>query len=645
MAVLTALMLALPGALAAQSVLAVSAQQCVWRAGDDPAWAAPNLDETGWGPFSQWKIPVVEPHLWARCHADLGALRGTAHPAIQVRLEGAYQLFVNGERVGGAGNVETGFYSMNTMREYPLLEAALQTQPETIAVRITFRQPIGDTSPLKILAGDSEALTGHRAGVVLAESATPLAMAAWFALTGVVGLMLLGLFYYDRSRVELLYLSLTCVAVAVIRAEEFFFAAQMNYPWALGSALFSVANIVATFASLLVFFSLAQRRVPLLYWLALAIEVVRYALIGFTLLLPPDHALWLLDWIGTVTSKTPVVFIGQVALSTSPFVAFWPYGKITDRMRPLAILCMLWTAANLLWFAADATANFAWGLPNLLPDWRPELLGIRALVTVCVLVGLLALLFREQRQVTQERAMLAGEMQAARAVQEVIIPDAIPSVPGLRIESVYKSAGEVGGDFFQILPTAAEGVLIVIGDVSGKGMPAALTVSLLVGTVRTLAHYTQSPGEMLAAMNQRMLGRQQGGFTTCLVLRVDRNGRLTGANAGHLSPYLNGSELSLENGLPLGLDAHATYPESQFQLPPGGQLTLITDGVAEARNAHGDLFGFVRTAAISTQTAESIASAAQRFGQEDDITVLTVTRLAVDRELRARAATPAIESA
>lgn len=97
----------------------------------------------------------------------------------------------------------------------------------------------------------------------------------------------------------------------------------------------------------------------------------------------------------------------------------------------------------------------------------------------------------------------------------------------------------------QVIPIESGGVLTVVGDVSGKGMPAAMTVSLLVGTVRTLAHYTQSPGEILAAMNQRMLGRSQGGFTTCLVLRLDVNGTLTVANAGHLSPYRNGEELAV----------------------------------------------------------------------------------------------------
>lgn len=168
--------------------------------------------------------------------------------------------------------------------------------------------------------------------------------------------------------------------------------------------------------------------------------------------------------------------------------------------------------------------------------------------------------------------------------------------------------------------------MIVIGDVSGKGMPAAMTVSLLVGTVRTLAHYTQSPGEILQAMNQRMLARSGGGFTTCLVLRADPGGTLTAANAGHIAPYSDGFELSMENGLPLGLAAETTYPESTFPLPAHAQLTLVTDGVVEAHGKSSELFGFHRTAAISTQPADSIAQTAQAFGQDDDITVLTLRR-------------------
>jgi serine phosphatase RsbU (regulator of sigma subunit) len=126
-------------------------------------------------------------------------------------------------------------------------------------------------------------------------------------------------------------------------------------------------------------------------------------------------------------------------------------------------------------------------------------------------------------------------------------------------------------------------------------------------------------------MNQRMLARSQGGFTTCLVLRADADGTLTAANAGHLSPYLDGAELTVESGLPLGLAAHSTYSEIQFRLQPGQQLTLLTDGVVEARDQSGELFGFERAAAISTESANQIANAAEQFGQDDDITVLTLS--------------------
>jgi serine phosphatase RsbU (regulator of sigma subunit) len=153
-----------------------------------------------------------------------------------------------------------------------------------------------------------------------------------------------------------------------------------------------------------------------------------------------------------------------------------------------------------------------------------------------------------------------------------------------------------------------------------------MTVSLLVGTIRTLAHYTQTPGAMMAAMNQRLIGRSHGGFTTCLVLRADLDGTLTIANAGHISPYLAGQELTLDTGLPLGIVWSPAYAETTFHIAPGQQLTLVTDGVVEARESSGALLGFERTSALSMQSAEAVAAAAESFGQDDDITVLTLTR-------------------
>jgi len=243
-----------------------------------------------------------------------------------------------------------------------------------------------------------------------------------------------------------------------------------------------------------------------------------------------------------------------------------------------------------------------------------------------MLLAVLAVLPLRFARSRRDEERLAAEMESARTVQEVLIPTEIPKVSGFDIQCVYKPAGHVGGDFFQIIPIASGGLLIAIGDVSGKGMPAAMTVSLLVGTLRTLAHFTHSPSEILDAMNQRMLARSQGGFTTCLVLRVAPDSTLTVANAGHLAPYLEGTEMEIDNGLPLGLAEKTVYPETVHTLPENAQLTLVTDGVVEARARNGELLGFERTASLSIQSAKSIVHAAQDFGQDDDITVLTVSR-------------------
>jgi hypothetical protein len=221
----------------------------------------------------------------------------------------------------------------------------------------------------------------------------------------------------------------------------------------------------------------------------------------------------------------------------------------------------------------------------------PFNLGAFQLVGDLEMLAVLVILVRRYARSRQDEERLESELEAARAVQKVLIPNEVPSIPGFSVETVYQPASQVGGDFFQVIPLAVGGALIAIGDVSGKGMPAAMTVSLLVGTLRTLAYYTQSPGEILTAMNRRMLARSQGGFTTCLVLRLDFSGALTIANAGHIAPYLDGHEVEVENGLPLGLAESAAYPEINIQLAPETQLTLLTDGVVEARNGRGELLG------------------------------------------------------
>jgi serine phosphatase RsbU (regulator of sigma subunit) len=130
---------------------------------------------------------------------------------------------------------------------------------------------------------------------------------------------------------------------------------------------------------------------------------------------------------------------------------------------------------------------------------------------------------------------------------------------------------------------------------------------------------------MLTRLNECLAGRTDGGFVTCVCALITPDGLLTLANAGHLSPYRNGVEVACEPGLPLGIVRNADYGEVSLQLGAGDTLTFISDGVVEARSAQGELFGFERTLQISGLSARRIAEAAAQFGQEDDITVLSIS--------------------
>src|SRR6202046_5099856 len=145
----------------------------------------------------------------------------------------------------------------------------------------------------------------------------------------------------------------------------------------------------------------------------------------------------------------------------------------------------------------------------------------------------LALIFtiaREQFLQRERQARIELEVKSAREVQQILVPEETPAIPGFAIASVYRPAEEVGGDFFQVIATDAGGALIALGDVSGKGLQAAMTVSLIVGALRTMADYTQSPATILQGLNRRLLGRIDGGFVTCVIARIDPSGTTTLAN-------------------------------------------------------------------------------------------------------------------
>jgi hypothetical protein len=246
---------------------------------------------------------------------------------------------------------------------------------------------------------------------------------------------------------------------------------------------------------------------------------------------------------------------------------------------------------------------------------------------------LFALVIAIYRYLAEERlrqSAIEQEFKSARELQQILIPEDPPEIAGYTLTSAYKPAAEVGGDFFQIVALENGATLVVLGDVSGKGLKAAMAVSLIVGAIRTFAEISNSPAKILDGLNRRLDGRLNGGFATAVALRLDANGDCTVSNAGHLAPFLNDRELSLPGELPLGLVASTTYEERRFHLGEFEHLALFTDGLLEARSAAGELYGFERMQTLfsARPTADEAMQAAVAFGQDDDITVLTLTRLA-----------------
>ncbi len=244
---------------------------------------------------------------------------------------------------------------------------------------------------------------------------------------------------------------------------------------------------------------------------------------------------------------------------------------------------------------------------------------------------LFVLLLRRLSLSVQQQRLLALDVKQAQEVQRVILPETVTTVPGLTIENEYRPAREVGGDFNQIIPYPADGsLLIVAGDVAGKGLQAGMLVALLVGAIRMAAEVSSDPLFILHALNRRLLGRGEAS-ATCLAMRIAADGSVTLANAGHLPPYLNGHPVAMEGALPLGVIDHAGFTVTHFQLQENDRLLLASDGIVEAMDERHQLFGFERLQDLlqGSLTAAEVATTAQNFGQQDDISVIAVTRTAV----------------
>ena len=623
-----------------------------FRAGDDLSWASPHYDDSAWQRIEVGKTweeqghPNLTGFAWYRRRLELASGSPTNYK-LGLYLPGvdsACEIYWNGVKVGSYGKVPPNPVWYNfTWTSGKVVELG-PAQSGELALRVWkapivfLNDPVEGGLNAMPQVGSTQAVAGlsiDNRYRHMAQSQLSLVVACFSAIAGALALLV---WLRGRRQTMLLWLSLAMILLA---ARYFAFDVQGSLPFRVGYGLVGPLNsltVLAIWFLLIDLLGLRDRnRLVRWTWIigltSFGLDMINTGCQFFDWTAWPPNRFLIID----VAVTIPAIYMELWGL----VLVFSAFGKRLDAARwMLAIAALL---SELVLAVGDIAGLGRRWTHWTIADWveAPVLtivgnpLNAPAIVNMLLLISILYVAWRYSVEHSRRQNALEQEMRNARAVQQVLIPDEGTSVPGFAIESVYQPAGEVAGDFFQILPTKDGGVLAVIGDVSGKGMPAALTVSLLVGTVRTLAHYTESPGEILAAMNQRLLARSQGGFTTCLVLRIDCAGNVTAANAGHLAPYLNGEERAIEGGLPLGLAAISTYDECTFRLEAKQQMTLLTDGVVEARSESGELFGFQRTQAISEHTAQQIADAAKEFGQDDDITVLTLSRVsAADAESR-----------
>jgi serine phosphatase RsbU (regulator of sigma subunit) len=269
------------------------------------------------------------------------------------------------------------------------------------------------------------------------------------------------------------------------------------------------------------------------------------------------------------------------------------------------------------------TTWFPFGVQITLPVASSLLLVV---VLAVLLLRRLVLSIRNQR-------LMALDVKEAQEVQQVILPEARTSFANFEIETEYRPARQVGGDFFQLIPHPFDGSLIVVaGDVAGKGLQAGMLVALLVGAIRSTSEATTNPLSILEALNRRLLGRNEA-HATCLALRISTDGKVTIANAGHVTPYLNGKPVEIEGSLPLGVFEQAEFSVATFVLGAGDRLVITSDGLAEAMNAEGELYGFGRVQELVelSKTAAEVADVIQSYGQQDDISIIALTRTAETR--------------
>jgi len=247
------------------------------------------------------------------------------------------------------------------------------------------------------------------------------------------------------------------------------------------------------------------------------------------------------------------------------------------------------------------------------------------------------------RRSEAESERVGHELKVARLVQEQFLPSELPEIPGWRIRTFYRAAREVGGDFYSFTELDGTEMGIAIGDVTDKGAPAALIMATTQALLRSEAPRSDSPSRLLESVNEVLVAdTPEKMFATCMFIALDpRTGRMRFANAGHPLPYLtsNGRTDELRaTGMPLGLLPQSQYEPAEASVPRGSRMLLHSDGLAEAHNRNGDMFGLPRIARtaqgcapeddlIAALLTELDAFTGPEWEQEDDITLVTLERL------------------
>lgn len=619
--------------------------------GDDPRWAAPEYDDSRWKKISADKSWGEQGHegytgfAWYRRRIAIGTYPATPQLGILIpNADDEYELYWNGRKIGNYGTPppHAWWYHRSRAASFPLPPPPSSSIEGVLALRV-WKSPLDSSSPgnsggltTPPVIGDVRALNlrVQAAQSALVQQNLPsLLIGALMSVTGLVVLV----FFYARGRQDKVYLWCSLYLLGV----GFSVWLVFTEPWKLYQFFGSVVQVLRDVPLWLLLLGLLnlEKDVGWRKWTARLITAYLMAeVVDTTLLMFWEHAGPSFLWLDAITT----CFYTIPGLYPAVLLAVLLVRRQHVANVPVALVAGLYT----LYYAA--IEFFLQGrrfTHSTMTDWLYALgiyVGNYQFSALFILQTLLflAIAYGVGRRIVDLRrrqVQMELEFKSAGEVQQVLFPEELPAIPGFKIASAYKPAADVGGDFFQILPASEGGALIIVGDVSGKGLKAAMTVSLVVGTLRTLAEYTQDPAELLRGLNRRLSGRGDGTFATCLVLRMRPDGRATVANAGHLAPYLYGQEIGVPGALPLGVLEYADYEVTNFRLHDNETLTLLTDGVVEARNRRGELYGFERTSDLLAccLNPERIVESVCSFGQEDDITVISITKLAIGVQARA----------